>query len=69
MTFAERLRARRRACGLTLTAFADACGVTKGTASKWERGTVCPRLERLDRIGAVLGVSGADLLREEMRDG
>lgn len=38
MTFARRLREARQAAGLTQQQVADACGLTDGAVSAWERG-------------------------------
>lgn len=56
----RRLRLRR---GLTLREAAAQAGVTLNTWARWERAERTPKLERWDRIAAVLGVTAPTLLR------
>jgi transcriptional regulator with XRE-family HTH domain len=53
----HRLRRARQARRLSFQALADACGVSSGLISKWERGLCFPKPEVFDVLKAALGVS------------
>lgn len=60
-----RLRAARRAAGLTQKQLADALGVESITVSRWERGVTAPSLERLRRVAQITGTTVSDLVRPD----
>ena len=49
--------------GLSQREAAAAVGVSTNTWARWERGERTPKLERWDRIAAVLGTSAPSLLK------
>src|SRR5664280_86722 len=61
----ERLRAARRAAGLTQDELGRRIGVTNVAVSKYERGLVTPDGERLVHLAEALGVQVAQLLRPQ----
>lgn len=61
----ERLKAARRAAGLTQEEVGRRVGVTSMAISKYERGVLTPSGERLVHLAATLGVGVAQLLRAE----
>lgn len=63
---AARIAARRREMGLSQAAVATALGISLQQFHKYERGSSCPPLGRLNRHAAVLGVSLAWLLGDEV---
>jgi transcriptional regulator with XRE-family HTH domain len=65
MTLGERVRAARRAQGMSGAALAEASGLTKGFISQFERGLSNPSLESLRRIASTLNVSITGLLAED----
>ena len=67
--FGAKLLRLRRAAGLTLADIAARLGVSKPTVWAWEQGKARPIDSRLDALGAVLGVSGADLAAPAGSDG
>ena len=60
----ERLRAARRARGLSLGALAEAAGVGKGSLSEIENGARNPTLSTLYALAGTLGVPLATLLAD-----
>jgi Zn-dependent peptidase ImmA (M78 family)/transcriptional regulator with XRE-family HTH domain len=62
---AERLKAARLVAGLTQAELAHRLGVTNVAVSKYERGLVVPDGERLVQLSEALGVSVAQLLRQQ----
>ena len=60
-----RVRALRRALGLTLEDVAQASGVSRSMISEVERGGRAPTVMMLDRIATALGTSIARLTRDE----
>jgi transcriptional regulator with XRE-family HTH domain len=56
-SLAPRLRALRKARGLTLTAAASGCGISPSMLSQAERGLVVPSLNTLYALAQVYGVS------------
>ena len=46
----EYIKAIRKSTGMTQIQFADTYGFNKSTYSKWEAGTVKPRLDKLNQI-------------------
>ncbi len=63
---AARIAARRREVGLSQAAVATAPGISLQQFHKYERGSSCPPLGRLNRLAAVLGLSLAWLLGDEV---
>ena len=57
-TFPLRLRATRVAAGLTRRQLAARLGVHPGTVAEWERGDVQPLESSVERLRALLGLSG-----------
>lgn len=55
------IRARRLHLGLSLTAFAGAVGVSKATASDYERGVISPTAHRQVTIANVLSTTHSSL--------
>lgn len=53
--FGRRLSECRRQTGVTLRQLGDACGVTAGTCSHWERGRTSPGAHHLQVIANELG--------------
>ena len=58
-----RLRAARRAAGLTQKELGEALGVEAVTVSRWERGVTSPSLPRLRRIAELTETTVSDLVR------
>lgn len=63
--FAENLRARRTALGLTQEALAEKLHVTRQTVSSWENGRTQPDLEMLALLSWALEIDVASLLGEQ----
>ena len=61
-TFAERLRAWRRAAGLTQQVVATALGVERSTYTYYETGKTKPDLNTLVRLAQMFGVSTDELV-------
>lgn len=61
----RRIRETRSARGLTLTALADATGLSTGLISQVERGLADPSLETLRRVAKVLEIPLFSLFRQE----
>lgn len=61
----HRIREMRSARGLTLTALADATGLSTGLISQVERGLADPSLETLRRVARVLDTPLFSLFRQE----
>ena len=55
--FAARLRKFREKAELTHEEVAEAVGVTSRTVYAWEQGTVMPRVDQLELLAEVLGLS------------
>jgi transcriptional regulator with XRE-family HTH domain len=57
-TLARRIKAARKAAGLTQEALAETCQVSRSAASQWEKeGGTAPSIERVGTIAEFLGVS------------
>ncbi len=63
-SFGEKLIMLRKQAGLSQSALAERCHVTRQAVSNWERGKSLPDLESLSVIASALGVSASELLRE-----
>jgi transcriptional regulator with XRE-family HTH domain len=61
---ADRLKAARRAAGLTQAQLAEQIGVSQGRISAWEQGTRRPDASRLHRLASALDVDVLTLLRK-----
>lgn len=60
--FARELQARRRQCGMTLSALARSAGIAKSNLSRLESGDGNPSLETLWALSGALGVTVSDLI-------
>ena len=60
-----RVRAARRAAGLTQKQLAEALGVEPITVSRWERDVTSPSLPRLRRIAELTETTVSDLVRTD----
>lgn len=60
--FADRLRERRSALGLSQFGVASRVGVTPQTIAAWEHGRTSPTLVQLDRLASALRCRAAWLL-------
>lgn len=58
----ERLKAARKANGLTIAALAGLIGVSMHSVFRWEHGKSSPNAEELKKLAAVLNVTPNDLL-------
>lgn len=56
------LIAARKMAGLTQRQMAEACGVSEGTVSRWERGIKDPTISQAKRIGEICGVHYNDII-------
>ena len=54
--------AARKLAGLTQQQMAQACGVSVGTVSRWEKGIKDPTITQAKRIGEVCGVHYDDII-------
>lgn len=61
MTVGERIRAARKAKGLTQKQLGEACGIAEPTIRRYELGKLNPKYETLEKIAIPLGVSVANL--------
>lgn len=61
--FGQNVRARRKARGVTLEAFADEVGLSYSYVGELERGRRNPTLRVVERIAATLGSNPIDLLK------
>ena len=57
LTTAKRIKIARTEKGWTQKQLAEACGIDQGNISRYERGTVAPTGEQLDRIFAAIGAT------------
>ena len=67
--FAENLKARRTALGLTQEALAEKIHVTRQAVSNWETGKTQPDLEMLALLSWALEVDVSTLLGDRLRPG
>ncbi|WP_374475504.1 helix-turn-helix domain-containing protein [Zoogloea sp.] len=63
--FGARIKALRRAQGLSQEAFADKCGFARSYMSRIERGGANPSLDAVEVLALALGVSVASLFEGE----
>ena len=56
------LIAARKMAGLTQRQMAEACGVSEGTVSRWEKGIKDPTITQARKIGEVCGVHYDDII-------
>lgn len=61
--FARNLRDRRRACGLSQEALADAAGLDRTYISALEREVYSASISTLDQIARALGVPAFELIK------
>lgn len=57
MTVGERIRAARKAKGLTQKQLGEACGIAEPTIRRYELGKLNPKFETLEKLAKPLGVS------------
>lgn len=62
MTVGERIRAARRARGLTQKALGEACGIAEPTIRRYELGKLNPKYGTLGKIAAALDTSASELM-------
>jgi transcriptional regulator with XRE-family HTH domain len=58
----QRIRALRKASGISFDAFVGETGLGRGYVSELERGLVVPSVTTLDRVATALGMTMADLV-------
>ena len=56
------LIAARKMAGLTQRELAQACGVSEGTVSRWEKGIKDPTITQAKRIGEICGIHYDDII-------
>ena len=66
MSFANRLKDARRACGLSQEELAERLEVSRQAVGKWEQGLAYPEVEKLLNLCAVLNVSMDALMCDEL---
>ena len=54
--------AARKMAGLTQQEMAQACGVSVGTVTRWERGIKDPTISQAKKIGEVCGIHYDDII-------
>ena len=54
--------AARKMAGLTQQEMAQACGVSVGTVTRWEKGLKDPTISQAKKIGEVCGVHYDDII-------
>ena len=54
--------AARKMAGLTQQEMAQACGVSVGTVTRWEKGIKDPTISQAKKIGEVCGVHYDDII-------
>ena len=54
--------AARKMTGMTQVEFAQACGVSVSTVSRWEKGIKDPTITQAKKIGEVCGVHYDDII-------
>ena len=62
MDIGKRIKSARKAKGLTQKQLAEAVGVVTGTIQQYELGKRQPRIEQIEKIAEILGVSLSDLI-------
>lgn len=66
--FSERLKAYRKAAGLTQQALAEQLHAGQSTVAQWENGARTPQVKRLLDIAGVLGVTPSALLDNQTKE-
>lgn len=61
MTIGERIKAARKAKGLTQKELGEACGIAESTIRRYELGKLNPKYETLQKIAKPLGISALKL--------
>ena len=56
------LIAARKMAGLTQRDLAEACSVSEGTVSRWEKGLKDPTISQAKKIGEICGVHYDDII-------
>ena len=65
MTVGERIRAARKAKGLTQKQLGEACGIAEPTIRRYELGKLNPKYETLQKIAKPLGLEARQLLPDK----
>ena len=65
MEFSKKMILLRKQNGYTQETFAEEIGVSRQSVYKWEAGQAYPEVEKLIKIGRVLGIKIDDLLNDE----
>lgn len=69
MTTGELIKEKRIALGWTQLKLSEKTGIINSTIGKYERGTLKPKLETLEKIAAALGCPVGDLIGYEIKNG
>lgn len=67
-TLCDNIARRRKKIGLTQAALADRLQITPEAMTRIEKGTIAPKLSRLDTIASILQCTVPDLLRPYKED-
>jgi transcriptional regulator with XRE-family HTH domain len=62
IVFGRRLRAARKACGLTQIEVAAKASVSPNHYARLERGEIKPKYEMIEKLAKALGVKSSDIL-------
>ncbi|HVC35835.1 MAG TPA: helix-turn-helix transcriptional regulator [Candidatus Dormibacteraeota bacterium] len=62
IVFGRRLRAARKACGLTQIEVAAKANVSPNHYARLERGEIKPKYEMIEKLAKALGVKSSDIL-------
>lgn len=65
MTIGERIKAARKAAGMTQRELAERMGLSPQTVAQWENDLRNPKFQTLKRIAGALNISAYDLLDQE----
>ena len=65
MEIGEKIKLYRMEKGMTQKELADALNISYVNISQWERGKRNPKIETLQKIAEILGISTADFLEME----
>ena len=64
MKIYQNIQKLRKEMGMSQEQMAEQLGVSRQTISKWESGTVCPTLDRLQEMSRLFGIPLSQLLGE-----
>ncbi|MBR1603199.1 MAG: helix-turn-helix transcriptional regulator [Synergistaceae bacterium] len=68
MNIAEHIKTQRKKQGLNQEELAERLDVSIKTIQRWEWGKRLPRVDELQKLAGVLGVSVEDLIRQDAND-